>query len=102
MAIFMPLIHGQGDLHGVIRREKYGVQRLWHITMSILEVSPGCCMRLLENIGMCVLLVMLTACSAGPFSQPNVVTKTPTPVLAGGEPVLVHSQIHVHDAPLPS
>jgi outer membrane protein assembly factor BamB len=70
--------------------------------MSILEVSPGCCMRLLEKIGICVLLVMLTACSTGPFSQPDVVTKTPTPVLAGGEPVLAHSQIHIHDAPLPS
>ncbi len=27
---------------------------------------------------------------------------TPTPVLAGGEPVLPHSQIYYHDAPLPN
>lgn len=59
-------------------------------------------MRLLEKIGICLLVIMFSACSAGPFSQPDVVTKTPTPVLAGGEPVLAHSQIHVHDAPLPN
>ena len=48
-----------------------------------------------------LLMVMLSACSTGPFSQPVVVQTTPTPVLAGGEPVLAHSQIHFHDAPVP-
>src|SRR5438270_12579552 len=48
-----------------------------------------------------LLLVMLSACNTGPFSQPIVVQTTPTPVLAGGEPVLAHSQIHFHDAPVP-
>lgn len=47
-------------------------------------------------------MIILSACSTGPFSQPVVVHTTPTPVLAGGEPVLAHSQIHLHDAPVPT
>src|SRR5260370_3665811 len=47
-------------------------------------------------------VIMLSACSTGQFSQPVVVHTTPTPVLAGGEPVLAHSQIHFHDAPAPT
>src|SRR2546421_1592757 len=101
MANSMPLIHGPGVLPGVIRREKCAVRRRLPIIISILEVSPGCSMRLLEKIGICLLVIMLSACSAAPFSQPVVVHKTPAPVLAGGEPVLAHSQIHFHDAPLP-
>src|SRR2546430_15670574 len=47
-------------------------------------------------------VIMLSACSTGQFSQPVVVHTTPTPVLAGGESVLAHSQIHFHDAPAPT
>ena len=46
--------------------------------------------------------LICSACSANPFSQPVIVEKTPTPVIAGGEPVLPHSQIHFRDAPLPT
>ncbi len=62
-------------------------------------------MRSLEKlrvISLVLLLVMLSACSTGQFSQPVVVHTTPAPVLAGGEPVLAHSQIHFHDAPVPT
>lgn len=62
-------------------------------------------MRLLEKLrvlSFVLLMIMLSACSTGQFSQQVVVHTTPTPVLAGGEPVLVHSQIHLHDAPSPT
>src|SRR6266581_2455045 len=50
---------------------------------------------------LCFILCMFSACSANPFNQPTETHKTPTPAMAGGEPVLTHSQIHFHDAPLP-
>ncbi len=51
---------------------------------------------------LCCLLVITTACSNATVSQPNMTHRTPTPVLAGGEPVLPHSQIFFRDAPLPT
>ena len=48
------------------------------------------------------LIILLSACSGGGDGQQVVVHTTPTAILAGGEPVLAHSQIHFHDAPLPS
>lgn len=63
---------------------------------SIVGVIP--CGR----IACCLLIVLLAACSANPFSQPAVVHRTPAPAMAGGEPVLPHSQIHFHDAPVPT
>ena len=62
-------------------------------------------MRSLEKIrilSLALLLVTLSACSTAQFSQPVVDHTAPTPVLAGGEPVLAHSQIHFHDAPAPT
>src|SRR2546421_1197378 len=50
----------------------------------------------------CLLIIILSACSPNPFSQSAVVHKTPTPAMAGGEPVLPHSPIHFHDAPVPA
>jgi len=49
-----------------------------------------------------LLLVFLTACNSANVTQSNIPHQTPTPVLAGGEPVLPHSQIFFHDAPLPT
>ena len=71
----------------------------------MLEALMGRCMRSLEKLrilSLALLLVTLSACSTAQFSQPVVVHTTPTPVLAGGEPVLAHSQIHFHDAPAPT
>src|SRR5436305_301847 len=62
-------------------------------------------MRSLEKIrilSLALLLIMLSACSTAQFSQPVVDHTTPRPVLAGGEPVLAHSQIHFHDALAPT
>src|SRR5947209_3327084 len=53
-------------------------------------------------VTLCIILCIFSACSANPFNQPTETHKTPTPAIAGGEPVLPHSQIHIHDAPLPS
>src|SRR5712692_67100 len=47
-------------------------------------------------------IVFFSACITCPSSQPVTTNKTSTPVMAGGEPVLAHSQIHFHDAPLPT
>src|SRR5947209_7638207 len=45
------------------------------------------------------LIILLTACSSNPFSQPVAVHKTPVPAMAAGEPVLPGFQVHFHDAP---
>jgi outer membrane protein assembly factor BamB len=45
---------------------------------------------------------LLTACNGNPEIQSKIPHQTPTPVLAGGEPILPHSQIFYHDAPLPT
>jgi eukaryotic-like serine/threonine-protein kinase len=49
---------------------------------------------------MMLFIIFFSACSTGPSSRP--VTTNKTAVIAGGEPVLAHSQIHFHDAPLPT
>src|SRR6266568_2724517 len=54
------------------------------------------------NLLICFLLAMLTACSGAAGSQPAMMHSTPTSAMAGGEPILPHSQIHFRDAPLPT
>src|SRR5215469_4598995 len=49
---------------------------------------------------LCLMLYLLSAC--GGVNRPVVVHKTPTPAMAAGEVVLPHSQVHFHDAPLPT
>lgn len=49
-----------------------------------------------------LLIILLTACSSNPFSQPVAVHKTPVPAMAAGEPVQPGFQVHFHDAPLPA
>lgn len=56
----------------------------------------------LRSFLLCLLIVLLTACNSIPETQSKITHRTPTPVLAGGEPVLPHSQIFFHDAPLPA
>lgn len=51
---------------------------------------------------LCLMVMLLTACDSAPVTQSNITHQTPTPVLAGGEPVLPHSQIFFHEAPLPT
>ncbi len=51
---------------------------------------------------LCLLVVLLTACNSAPVTQSKIIHQTPTPVLAGGEPVLPHSQIFFQEAPLPT
>ena len=68
----------------------------WRFIRSKVGVIP--CGR----TACCLLIVLLAGCSANPFSQPAIVHKTPTPAMAGGEPVLPRSQIHFHDAPVPT
>src|SRR5256714_4762273 len=50
----------------------------------------------------CLLIIILSACSPNPFSQPAVVHKTPAPAMAGGGTALPHSQINFYDAPVPA
>src|SRR6266581_4446884 len=50
------------------------------------------------NLLICFFLAMLTACSGAAGSQPPMIHSTPTSAIAGGEPILPHSQIHFHDA----
>src|SRR5438309_9750951 len=72
------------------------------MVISMLEALMGRCMRSLEKIrilSLGPLLVTLSASSTAQFSQSVVDHTAPSPVLAGGEPVLAHSQIHFHDAP---
>ena len=56
----------------------------------------------LRSFLLCLLVILLTACNSSPEVQSKIIHRTPIPVLAGGEPVLPHSQIFFHDAPLPA
>jgi outer membrane protein assembly factor BamB len=47
------------------------------------------------------LIALFSACDSALNPAPSIPYKTPTPVMAGGEPVLPYSQIVFHDAPLP-
>ncbi len=58
--------------------------------------------RLFLSLFLLCLLVFLTACNSLPEIQSKITHQTPTPALAGGEPVLPNSQIFFHDAPLPT
>lgn len=51
---------------------------------------------------LCVLVAVVAACSSAPANQSPIAVKTPTSIMAGGEPVLPHSQILFHEAPLPA
>ncbi len=68
---------------------------------SLKKIKIVCCKHK-SIIGAFAIIILLTACSPNPFSQPTVIHKTPAPAMAGGEPVLPHSQIHFHDAPVPA
>src|SRR5450755_4779051 len=50
----------------------------------------------------CIILCICSACSTGPSHQATVTPVSTTPALAGGEVILPYSQIHFHDAPLPT
>src|SRR5215831_9436186 len=57
----------------------------------------------LHSFLLCLLIVSsLTACNSIPETRSESTHQTPTPALAGGEPILPHSQIFFHDAPLPT
>src|ERR1700760_971910 len=50
-----------------------------------------------------LLACMITSCSAPLIAQQHAtIHARPTVVMAGGEPILPHSQIFFHDAPLPT
>src|SRR5712691_9385429 len=109
----MRLIPTAAVLPGVIKREKYAVLPLWPMVIYMSAASTGQYMHSLKkfkivcgnhNNIICdfALIILLTACSPNPFSQPAVVHKTPALAMAGGEPVLPRSQIHFHDAPVPA
>ncbi len=70
--------------------------------MRSLKKIKIVCSKHKSIIGAFAIIILLTACSPNPFSQPTVIHKTPAPAMAGGEPVLPHSQIHFHDAPVPA
>ena len=54
-------------------------------------------------IALCLILYLCAACSTGPFQQATATPVVmPKPLLAGGEVVLPHSQVHFRDAPLPT
>src|ERR1700676_2707263 len=69
----------------------------------------GLCMRSIERsarrkayvLFLLALTLMLTACASTPSAPPILSVRTPIVTLAAGEPVLPHSQILLHDAPLP-
>ncbi len=48
------------------------------------------------------LMVILSACDANPGVPATLNKRTPTVSTAAGEPILPHSQIFLHDAPLPT
>src|SRR5437763_971453 len=48
------------------------------------------------------LVVILSACDASPGAPAALNKRTPTASTAAGEPILSHSQIFLHDAPLPT
>src|SRR5258708_28103238 len=50
---------------------------------------------------LCCLLSLLSACATQSPPEPTVKLSPPTPVLAGGEPILSHSQIFFHATPVP-
>ncbi len=54
------------------------------------------------QVFMLVILLFVAACAPNTPAPPVTVQKTPTPVLAGGEVILPHSQIFLHTAPLPT
>src|SRR5690242_5242952 len=100
----MPLILTAAAPSGVIKQEKFEAQLHWPIVIYMSAASPGQYMHSLKknNIAYFLLIILLTACSSNPFSQPVVVHKTPVPAMAAGEPVLPRFQIHFHDAPVPA
>lgn len=49
-----------------------------------------------------LLLLFVTACAPNAPAPSVPVQKTPTPATAGGEAILPHSQIFLHEAPLPT
>ena len=51
---------------------------------------------------LCLFFVLFSACSSSPSNQVASTPVARTPVMAGGEVVLPHSQILLHDAPLPA
>jgi outer membrane protein assembly factor BamB len=55
---------------------------------------------ILKPFFLCVFITLLIACNNASVDQHKIPHQTPTPVLAGGEPVLPHSQVFFHDAPL--
>ncbi len=101
---------GQGSKATEAGRPQGCVPTMLRISLSgpsIVEVLPcGRPVCVSYHDGLCFLLcflfVLLTACNSAPVTQSNITHQTPTPVLAGGEPVLPHSQIFFHDAPLPT
>src|SRR5579872_1961326 len=60
------------------------------------------CMRLHRKMFMLVMLLFLAACAPNAPTPSVTVQKTPTPAMAGGEAILPHSQIFLHEAPLPT
>ena len=60
------------------------------------------CMRLRDWVCTLLLLILCLLSACGGINRPAMVYTTPTPATAAGEAVLPHSQIHFHDAPLPT
>lgn len=56
----------------------------------------------IASIFLCLLLLCVAACASNTPSPSVTVQKTPTAAMAGGEAVLPHSQILIHEAPLPT
>lgn len=59
------------------------------------------CMRLRRTMFILVMLLFLAACAPNAPTPSVTVQKTPTPAMSGGEVILPHSQIFLHEAPLP-
>ncbi|MEO8971989.1 MAG: PQQ-binding-like beta-propeller repeat protein [Ktedonobacteraceae bacterium] len=59
-------------------------------------------MHLRRKMFMLVMLLFVTACAPNTPAPSVTVQKTPTPATAGGEAILPHSQIFLHQAPLPT
>ncbi|MGI9061837.1 MAG: PQQ-binding-like beta-propeller repeat protein [Ktedonobacteraceae bacterium] len=53
-------------------------------------------------LALCIILCLCSACSTGPSQQATVTPVATAPALAAGEAILPYSQIHFHDAPLPT
>ena len=60
------------------------------------------CMHLRREAFILVMLLFLAACAPNTPAPSVTVQKTPTPAMAGGEVILPHSQIFLHEAPLPT